>query len=254
MDFEREYQEKKASELSDEELRLRALNHTKDKLLSIVGHDLRTAIGGMLSLVDMLDKRLGEGDVEEAKRLNGLLRRSGHDADDLLGDLVTWTRSHKGEVHFRLEKLDLRDLLEREVSRFRMNALEKDIGVHLDAPPSGTIRADGSMLRAILRNLLSNALKFSHPGGEVCVRVVGTEQEWVFEVIDSGLGMEPEVQELLFKIDQRKQKAGTRGESGSGLGLLLCEEFVGRHGGRLTCISECGEGTTFRFTIPELVG
>lgn len=239
---------------TDEEIRLQALNHTKDKLLSIVGHDLRSAIGGVLAIVRMLDKRLEAGDLEEAKRLSGLICRASHDADDLLSDLVAWTRSYGQNVSFRLESMDIVELMETEVSRLKSVAQRKNIRVRLEPYDTGLIRADRYMLQGIFRNLITNALKFSHEGGEVCIRVYRQPGLWEFQVCDKGMGMSAEVQERLLKIDSRKQKTGTSGESGSGFGLLLCEDFIQRHGGHLTWVSTEGKGSTFYFTIPELLG
>jgi signal transduction histidine kinase len=239
---------------TDEEIRLQALNHSKDKLLSIVGHDLRSAIGGVLGIVRMLDKRLEENNIEEAKRLSGLIYKASHDAEDLLKDLVAWTRSSGQELKFRLESIDIIELLETEIARLQTTAQQKKIRIQIDAKHSGTIRADPGMLQAIFRNLLTNAIKFSHEGGEIQVCIYHQLGLWKFQVKDQGIGMSEAVQSRLLKIDDRKQKSGTAGEVGSGLGLLLCEDFIQRHGGHLTWESTLGEGSTFSFTIPELLG
>ncbi len=239
---------------SDDEMRLRALNHSKDKLLSIVSHDLRTAIGGAVSLVDMVEKRLEDGDVAEAKRLNGLVRRAALDADDLLRDLVGWTRSHGQALEFHLERLDVGELIQLEVDRARAAAERKDQRIRVELRNEGVLRGDRYMLQGILRNLISNALKFSNTGGEVVVRARRHPGQWDFQVCDEGIGMDDAVQASLLKIDTGKERAGTAGEAGSGFGLLLCEEFVQRHGGQLYWRSKPGEGSTFGFTIPELLG
>ncbi len=239
---------------TDEEIRLQALNHTKDKLLSIVGHDLRSAIGGVIAIVNMLDKRLDSGDLEDAKRLSGLIRRASHDADDLLSDLVAWTRSSGQELHFRLESMDIVQLIQIEVDRLDSVVRRKNQRIQLEIRESGVIRADRYMLQAVIRNLLTNALKFSHPEGVVTIRLCRQPGLWEFQVCDKGVGMSREVQDLLLKVDDRKRQVGTSGESGSGFGLLLCEEFIQRHGGHLSWESAVGEGSTFSFTIPELLG
>lgn len=239
---------------TDEEIRLRALNHSKDKLLSIVGHDLRSAIGGVLVIVRMLDKRLEQGDIEDATRLSGLIRKASHDADDLLKDLVAWTRNSGQELKFRLGSMDILELLDNEVHRLESSTNRKKQKIRIEAYDSGLIRADPHMLQAIFRNLLTNAIKFSHPEGEIKICIYRQPGLWEFQVKDKGTGMSEEVQSLLLKIDDRKQKTGTSGESGSGFGLLLCEDFIQRHGGHLTWESALGLGTTFSFTIPELLG
>lgn len=239
---------------TDEEIRLQALNHTKDKLLSIVGHDLRTAIGGVLTISHMLEKRLEAGDLNEAKRLNGLIHRATRDADDLLKDLVDWTRKSGKDLHFRLESVDISDVINAEIDSLASVAKRKNQKIKVEAYDSGMIRVDPYMLRAIFRNLLTNALKFSHQGGEVYVRIYRQLGLWEFQVCDKGIGMSPDVQGLLLKIDDRKKQTGTSGEAGSGFGLLLCEDFIQRHGGHLAWESVHGKGTTFSFTIPELLG
>lgn len=238
---------------SDEEIRLQALNHSKDKLLSIVGHDLRSAIGGVLAIVHMLDKRLEQNDIDEAKRLSGLIRKASHDADDLLKDLVAWTRNSGNELKFRLESIDILDLLNTEINRLATSAQQKKQHIRIEAHDTGIIRADPYMLRAVFRNLLTNALKFSHEGGEVTVCICRQRGQWEFQIKDQGIGMSEEVQSLVLKIDDRKQKNGTYGEKGSGFGLLLCEDFIQRHGGHLSWESRPSEGSTFSFTIPELL-
>lgn len=239
---------------TDEEIRLQALNHSKDRLLSIVGHDLRSAIGSVLGIVRMLDKRLEQNDIDDAKRLSGLIRKATHDADDLLKDLVAWTRSSGQELKFRLESIDILQLLETEIERLQTSSQRKKQRIKVEAYDSGMIRADPYMLQAIFRNLLTNAIKFSHRSGEIKICIYRQPGLWEFQVKDKGVGMSEEVQSLLLKIDDRKQKSGTSGEVGSGFGLLLCEDFIQRHGGHLTWESALGEGSTFSFTIPELLG
>ncbi len=239
---------------SDEEIRLRALNHSKDKLLSIVGHDLRSAIGGVLAIARMLDKRLEQNDIEDAKRLNGLIRKATHDANDLLSDLVAWTRHSGQELKFHLESIDILQLLDTELNRLRTSANQKNQRLKVNAYDSGMIRADPYMLQAIFRNLLTNAIKFSHQGGEIHICIYRQPGLWEFQIKDQGVGMSEEVQSLLLKIDDRKQKSGTSGETGSGFGLMLCDDFIQRHGGHLTWESALDIGSTFSFTIPELLG
>lgn len=239
---------------TDEEIRLQALNHSKDKLLSIVGHDLRTAIGGVLAISQMLEKQIDAGNLDEARRLSGLIRRTTHDADDLLSDLVAWTRKSGLEQNFRLDSIDAAELIETEVERLNSSAHRKEQSIKIEAHDNGIIRADKNMLSSIFRNLLTNAMKFSHRKGQITVRIYRQSGHWEFQVCDNGIGMSPEVQDLLLKIDDRKQQTGTAGEGGSGFGLLLCEDFIQRHGGHLMWESTLSKGSTFTFTIPELLG
>jgi signal transduction histidine kinase len=239
---------------SDEELRLQALNHSKDKLLFIVGHDLRTSIGGVLTLSHMLEKRLEAGDLEEAKRLSGLIRRATLDADDLLKDLFAWARKSGHEQHFCLESIDIFELIKGEIGRLKNASQQKDLSIKIKADSTGMILADPNMLRSVFRNLLTNALKFSYPGGQITIRITRQAGLWEFQVCDNGIGMGDEIKDLLLKVDDRKQRPGTSGETGSGFGLLLCEDLIQRHGGHLSWESTPSKGSTFIFTIPELLG
>lgn len=239
---------------TDEEIRLRELNHGKDRLMSIVGHDIRTAIGGILSLTGMLNKKLDANDLQEAKRLNELIRISSRDAEDLLGDLLTWARSSRQNLDFKIEPIDIPEFVQTEEARLRAVALKKHQQIELKSFDSGRMRADRFMLSAIFRNLITNALKFSPEGSVVTVNILRHPGLWEFQIADQGIGMTDEVQKRLLKIDDWKRQPGTSGESGSGFGLLLCEDFIQRHGGHLTWESKPGEGSTFSFTIPELIG
>lgn len=243
-----------ASAPTDAEIKLQALHHTKDKLLSVVGHDLRNAIGGVISLADMMDRRLDADDLDEARRINGLIRQASMDANNLLSDLVTWTQRNGQDVEFRLEPLNVSDLIETEVSRMRSASSSKSQTIRIEVLSTECLRADRYMLQSIIRNLLSNALKFSCVGGEVLVRAERQLGQWQFSVVDSGIGMSVEIQECLLEVNMLKQQIGTAEEVGSGSGLLLCEAFVLRHGGSLTWESAPNVGSTFTFTIPELIG
>lgn len=239
---------------SDEEIRLRELNHSKDKLLAIVSHDLRSAVGCIGSLIEMLEEQLQAGKIEDAMRIASLMRRSSRDADEILDDLASWTREQGMGMAFHLETVEIGPLIESEIERLRPVAGRKEIRLEYAAPLAAELRGDPYLLRVILRNLLSNAIKYSPTGETVRVEADRLAGEWRFRVIDHGIGMSAQVQDLLFKIDNRKRIPGTAGEPGAGFGLLLCEEYVQRHGGRLTWESEPNRGSTFAFTIPDLIG
>jgi len=239
---------------SDEEIRLRELNHSKDKLLSIVSHDLRSAVGCVGSLIEMLEEQLQAGNVDDAMRIAGLMRRSARDADEILDDLASWSRDQGTGIAFHLETLEIGPLIESEIERLRPVAARKEIRLEYVAPEATPLRGDAYLLRIILRNLLSNAIKYSPTGEAVRVEAERLPGEWRFRVTDRGMGMSAQVQELLLKIDNRKRVPGTAGEAGAGFGLLLCEEYVQRHGGRFFWESEPNRGSTFTFTIPDLIG
>jgi signal transduction histidine kinase len=240
--------------LTDEEVRLRALNHSKDKLFSIVGHDLRSAISAVLSGIPLLEKRLDDKNLDEAKRLARSIHKTAQDASDLLGDLAAWTRNSTNELGFNLEKVDLLELLQVEIDRLQEAADQKMQAIKIEPADSGLIRVDPNMFRSIFRNLLTNAIKFSHQGGITRISIFRHSGNWEFQVADEGVGMDAGVQSRLLSLDENKKRLGTSGESGSGFGLLLCDDLIQRHGGELTWTSKKDKGSTFSFTIPDLVG
>jgi len=239
---------------TDEELRLRALNHSKDKLFSIVGHDLRSAISGVLSGIPALEKGLDKGNIDDAKLMLKSIQKAAEGANDLLGDLAAWTRNSTNELGFKLEQVDLLELVKVEVRRLKEMAEQKMQTIRIQAADAGFIRVDANMFRSIIRNLLTNAIKFSHQGGLIRVSIFRHLGNWEFQVVDEGIGMDAKTQSCLLSLDETKKHQGTAGESGSGFGLLLCDDLIQRHGGELSWTSEKGKGSTFAFTIPDLLG
>ena len=169
----------------------------------------------------------------------------------LLENLLEWANSQRGKVSFNPGQIKLDELLDEEISILTDMAKEKNIALKSSVTSNLIVFADRNMIRTILRNLISNAIKFTHRDGQVDVKASSSNNEVEVEVSDSGIGMTQEIISKLFRIDANLSTPGTENEKGTGLGLFLCKEFVEKHGGRIWVESEEGTGSVFRFVLPS---
>jgi len=226
---------------------LRVANATKDKFFSIVAHDLRGPIGSLSVLFNEVIQDDGHVDPE----ILSTIRRSTKNTHSFLEELLTWARSQKGEIDFRPRGLDVRELCEEAKNVFSVLANSKGIQFETDVSEGLWAFGDHSMVSTILRNLCNNATKFTDEGGKIRVFAEQTG-EWVkVFVSDEGVGMPEGKLQSLFRLDVKAESSpGTRSESGTGLGLILCQEFVSKNGGEIGVESVEGQGSTFWFTLP----
>jgi signal transduction histidine kinase len=230
---------------------LRRTIQSKDRFFSIVSHDLRGPIGSMASLAGMLKTELNELDSVPASthEMADVLADGAENSSQLLNDLLGWSRSQRGDIAFSPHHLKLHGIVEDQLSTLRRAAAEKQVFLENEVG-SMDVRADEYMLKTIIRNLVSNGIKFTPVGGTVSVTsVVHTDGVEVL-VTDTGVGMSEEQQNNLFVLDSKTSTLGTSGERGTGLGLTVCREFVDAHGGTLTISSTVNEGSTFRVFLP----
>ena len=247
----RDITERKKTEeaLKQSEAHLRKLNATKDRFFSILGHDLRTPFSGMIGLSDLLLDEVREGRYEDLEEYAVLLQQSTRKAFELFTNLLDWSRAHTGSMHFNPETLDLADVVSDVADLFDHTTRQKSLTLTCDGPDSVQVKADKAMLQTILRNLLSNAIKFTEPGGRIEIGIEEGEDILKVTVTDSGVGIDPEVMEHLFSMERAHSTPGTLNETGTGLGLLLCKEFIDRHNGRIWA-EPAPVGTRFTFTLP----
>lgn len=227
---------------------LQHANDTKDKFFSIVAHDLRGPVGSLSLLFNEIITEVDRLDADLLKTIQATTRNTSR----FLEELLTWARTQRGDIDFNPKALDLALLVQETVELFSAHASAK--GIKLAAPGWGQtwVRADAQMVNAILRNLTNNALKYTDQGGEVRLTAVRQGDFWELEVVDSGTGMPPSVRQGLFQIDSKATSSpGTRSEAGTGLGLILCREFVEKNGGKIGVESELGQGSRFWFTLPS---
>jgi signal transduction histidine kinase len=232
------------------ELRLAELNATKDKFFSIIAHDLRSPFNTIIGFSNLLVEQIQQKDYDGIGEIAGYIQDSSNRAMLLLMNLLVWARSQTGSIEFSPVKIDLSLLISDQIELLGPTALQKKIAIQKEFQDRVFIFADTEMVKTILRNLISNAIKFTHPLGVIQIVVKQTVSETIVSVIDNGMGIAPETIAKLFRIEKAISTKGTTQEAGTGLGLILCKEFVERHGGKIWVESEAGSGSRFHFTIP----
>lgn len=239
--------------LVENENRLKELNATKDKLFSIISHDLKTPFSGIIGFSELLIEKLEKGDNGSASDYARIILDSSWQAISLVTNLVEWSRLQTGRITFNPAPLDVVSVINEVTGLLYATAKQKSIDISVqisESPDELTIPADKAMIATVLRNLLSNAIKFSHPGGEVKIAACRKGEVVAIEVIDKGIGMDNETVEKLFKSDHYLSTRGTKNESGTGLGIVISKEFIAKHGGEICVDSRMGKGSTFVFTLP----
>ena len=233
---------------------LEIANASKDKFFSIIAHDLRSPFNGLIGMTEIFSEHIGKDTFSREDIKTGLesLGKSAKTVYTLLENLLTWSRLQRGVIEFFPQEMLLEPTVHEVFEIFESNKTRKQI--HLDnlVPVPTPVYADVNMLNTILRNLISNALKFTKAGGKIGVSAETHDDEEYVEVCvsDTGIGMSREDQQKLFRIDIKHSEVGIAGEKGTGLGLILCKELVEQGGGTIRVDSELGKGTRFFFTVP----
>ncbi len=236
-------------ELKNEELSRHVAE--KDKFFSIIAHDLRSPFNVFLGFLQMLDEGISDMSSEEVQKIIKLLRYTALDVYALLENLLEWSRIERGIISFEPRTDYLTTQLEETLQAVYESANKKEIVIRIDIPNDLKVFADKNMLGSILRNLISNAIKFTPKEGKVSISACQTTTDSVkVSVKDSGIGMESEMVEKLFALNGQNNRRGTDGEPSTGLGLIICKDFVEKHGGEIYAESVVGEGSTFSFTLP----
>ena len=234
---------------------LKELNATKDKFFSIIAHDLKTPFNSMLGFSKLLINNFGKYDLKKQKQFLGILNQNIQNTYKLLENLLVWSRSQRGKIDFNPENENLYLLAAQTIDILNQTAINKSIIIKNKIPENTIVKADKDMLATVLRNLLSNAIKFTSKGGMVeigCrhVETYGRTSLQEIYVKDNGVGIPKENLAQIFNTSENVSTNGTDGETGTGLGLILCKEFVEKHGGEIWVESEIGKGSEFIFTIP----
>ena len=239
------------NKLNESNLDLKQINASKDKFFSIIGHDLKSPFNSVIGLSKLLVEQIKNNDIDGIELYGNLIIESSEKALGLLMNLLEWSRSQTGRIELNAEYFNLVDLINKIKLLFDDSASQKSITIKHSMPPIITVFADVDMISSVLRNLISNAIKFTMPGGEITVSATEKQNEIICSVSDSGVGISKNSIEKLFRIDQSVSTAGTQMETGTGLGLILCKEFIEKHKGRIWVESEEGNGSTFYFTLPS---
>lgn len=230
--------------------KLTEANATKDKFFSIVAHDLKNPFTSLLGFSDLLVTEYDS--IDEADKMKYLeqLKQSAQSTYSLLSNLLEWARTQTGQVTLHPESLQLADVSKEACNLSESSALRKKIKIDLDIPHNLKLYADRNMLLAVLHNLISNAIKFTHEGGNVRIIASATAKEITIEVNDNGVGIPEDTLGRLFHIGTKVQSPGTANEQGTGLGLILCREFVEKNGGTIHAESTPGKGSSFIINFP----
>lgn len=245
---------KAEAEILEKNATLSELNATKDRFFSIIAHDLRSPFSGILGFSELMLEQI------QAKNYNGIeqyasnILKSSRRMMDLLTNLLEWARSQTGMIKYVPVDIDFVTFIKEIVSIFDETSAKKSVTILTEIPHGLQISADAHMIGTVLRNLISNAVKFSARGGKIMVSATEAPSEVVISVKDNGIGIEKSRLTKLFNPETNRATPGTDHEMGTGLGLILCKEFVEKHGGKIWAESPEGEGAIFSFTVPLIRG
>ncbi len=238
-------------ELNKTNAELKEINATKDKLFSIIAHDLRGPFTSLLGYSDLIIANLHTYDMNKFEQMILHINLAAKDAYTLLENLLVWARSKNGQLQFNPQWHNLTEVLNEIGENLNSLAMIKNITITNRSGPNIFGLADENMLHAIVRNLIANAIKFCKPGGQIEIFTTSGANYIEIAVKDNGIGMPAEIRNKLFGSQETYSSTGTAHEKGTGLGLLICREFVEKHQGRIWVDSEPGEGSCFYFTLPN---
>lgn len=227
------------------------LNLMKDRFFSIVSHDLKTPFTSIIGFSELLIHKTRKKELKDIEQYACAINSSSQKAMDLLDNLAEWAGVQSGRTEFKPEIFDISIIIDNVTELLNISAMQKSIKIIRNTPPHLDVIADKTMISTVLRNLISNAIKFSHKDGIIIVSATRSRKEVKVEVKDSGTGMREGVLSEIFRPGSNITTPGTGNEKGTGLGLILCKEFIRMHKGRIWAESKEGQGSSFFFTLPE---
>ncbi len=236
--------------LKESEARLSELNATKDKFFSIIAHDLRSPFSSIIGLSELLTEKMHNKDYEGLEEYTAIIQNSSWRAMDLLTNLIVWARLQTGRMELNSKNFDLVSLINEVTELSSDFARQKSLTISRELPNSINVLGDKAMISSVLRNLVSNSIKFTNSGGKIVISTEQSEKILTVIVSDNGVGMKKNAIDKLFLIESCISTPGTNEEQGTGLGLILCYDFVQKHGGKIWVESEVGKGSVFKFTLP----
>ena len=236
--------------IKNQNQQLEELNAMKDRFFSIIAHDLKNPFNTLIGFSELLIENFYDYDEAKTLRYLKLIANSSRQGFALLENLLQWSRSQTGRIKIKRKKQALLPIVEEVFELYQTGADRKSINIIIDVPKDLSAVFDKDMIHTIVRNLVSNAIKFTHENGEVVVRAEQKDELVVFSIKDNGTGMSQEIKEKLFRIDVSHTSPGTNQEKGTGLGLILCKEFIEQNQGEIWVESEQDKGSVFYFTLP----
>ena len=230
---------------------LHELNQTKDKFFAIIAHDLKGPFSSILGITELLVKEYQNLSEEDRMESIQLLDKSANNTFKLLDNLLEWARIQRGYIDVKKEELHLNDLIPESIELLLPVAATKGIKVRINIKQNCSVFADENSIRTIIRNLFSNAIKYTSGGGLIQINAFPNGQQVDVSIKDTGIGMSPDLLGKLFRIEESQSRIGTDNESGTGLGLILCKDIIHKNGGSIWAESEVGKGSVFTFSIPQ---
>jgi signal transduction histidine kinase/ligand-binding sensor domain-containing protein len=238
-------------ELQKQRDNLNELNITKDKLFSILGHDLRSPFNTIFGYSELLYNNLRRYPIEKIELQVNIIKDAAQNTFALLNNLLEWSRSQRGIIKVEFEELLISEIVNNELKVLVQQATRKDIKIKFQENGAEVpVQADSNMISTVIRNLVTNAIKFSNKNNSILIVNTYENDTFTFSVSDVGIGISSEKIDSIFKVNLNNSIKGTAGEKGTGLGLLLCVDFIEKHKGKLWAESELGKGSTFSFSIP----
>ena len=236
-------------QVQQQNAKLQESNQTKDKFFSIISHDLKGPLNSLTSFSHLLIDHTESLSKEEIRMLATDLDKSVKNLLTLLENLLEWSRSQTGNIDFTPRVFDLRELLENNRSLLASQAANKKIAIVMEAPDECYVSLHKPSINTVVRNLISNAIKFTPEGGKITVGIAADNDKLKISIADNGVGMSPEVVDKLFRLDSKHSTRGTADEKGTGLGLILCREFIEKNGGKIVVQSNEGSGSVFTLSF-----
>jgi len=238
-------------ELKKNEKRLQRTNNEKDKFFSIIAHDIKSPFSSFLGLTEIMADDFDQFTIKEIQQFIVTMRDSASNLYRLLENLLEWARIQQGFMQFKPELIALSGIVNDSAELIQNAAFNKEIEISHEIPEDFMVFADAHMLETIIRNLISNALKYTPKGGNITVSAnTAADRSAIITVTDTGIGMCNEIIENLFRVDVNTSRKGTEGEPSTGLGLILCKEFIEKHGGNIDVISSPDKGSSFIISLP----
>jgi signal transduction histidine kinase len=225
------------------------INKIKEKFFSIIAHDLKSPLASFSNSLEILDDSFYEMTDYDKKQMISSILKTSKNLYNLLNNLLIWSQSQTGRIEFSPQLNNIREIIENQLALLESQIKNKEITI-VKNYGDDLVFADSKMLDTIIRNLVSNSIKFSRNGSKIYISTEKIDKDIIISIKDEGIGMSKEVQEKLFKINNLHTSLGVQGEKGTGLGLLICKEFVDIHKGEIWLESEPNKGTTFFVKIP----
>jgi PAS domain S-box-containing protein len=245
------YRKQIEAELKLKNDQLELVNHEKDKFFSILAHDLKGPLSSFVEVTSIITDEIYTMNIEKIKEITSFMRSSAKNIHTLLENLLEWSLLKRGAMKFVPEIINLNNLVDECKSILTQSAIEKEIDIVVSIPYNTEVYADNHMLDSVIRNLVFNAIKFTFPKGSINISADHLNNNFVeIKVADTGIGMDDNLLNNLFVLNKNTGRRGTKGEPSSGIGLILCRDFIERQGGELWVQSDEGKGSVFSFTIP----